>query len=151
MRIWVDADGCPEPIKEIVIRAALRVQSPVSFVANRAVRFAPDPLLTMVVVSRGPDVADAYIVDNVGPGDVVVTSDVPLSALVVPKGAVVINAKGEVLDQKNIGEKSAMRDLLHGLRSTGQITGGGPGTFDNKMRQQFANALDRHLARHDRA
>ena len=144
MRLWIDADACPQAIREIVFRASRRLELPVVFVANRAVAPHRSALISSVQVGKGLDVADAHIAQQVAPGDVVVTADIPLAAKVVAKGAVAIDPRGDVLTEENIGERLALRDLLQGLRSGGMVTGG-PAPFSNSDRQRFANALDRLL------
>jgi len=149
-RIWVDADACPVPIKEIVYRAAERVGIEAVFVANRDLRVPRSPLLRTVRVSGGFDVADRYIAERVVPGDVVVTADVPLAAQVVARGATALDPRGDTITEDNVGERLATRDLLERLRETGMV-GGGPPPLGKSDRQAFASALDRLLARRTRA
>ena len=144
MRIWIDADACPQAIREIVFRASKRLSLPVIFVANRAVAPHRSALITSVQVGKGLDAADAHIAEAVVPGDIVVTADIPLAAKVVGKGAAAIDPRGDVFSQENIGERLALRDLLQGLRAGGMVTGG-PAPFSNSDRQRFANAFDRLL------
>lgn len=146
MRIWVDADACPKVIKEILFRAAERAAVETVLVANQPLRVPPSRYLRTLQVAAGFDVADHRIVAELVPGDLVVTADVPLAALVVKKGATALNPRGELYTDANIGERLAMRNLLDELRGAGQVTGG-PAPFDPRDRQAFANQLDRLLAR----
>lgn len=144
MKLWIDADACPKPVREIVLRASERRRVPVTFVANK---FIPVPKLAWVdsvQVPKGMDVADAYIVEHLSPQDLVVTQDVPLAAEVVEKGAEAISPRGVTWTAKNIREKLSVRDFFTEVRESGVITGG-PKPFDNKAKQAFANALDRWL------
>lgn len=144
MKLWIDADACPKPVREIVLRASERRRVPVTFVANK---FIPVPKLAWVdsvQVPKGMDVADAYIVEHLSPQDLVVTQDVPLAAEVVEKGAEAISPRGVTWTAKNIREKLSVRDFFTEVRESGIITGG-PKPFDNKAKQAFGNALDRWL------
>ncbi|MEE2960931.1 MAG: YaiI/YqxD family protein [Myxococcota bacterium] len=144
MKIWIDADACPKPVKEIVLRASERRQVPVTFVANQ---FIPTPnvdWITSVQVPQGMDVADNYIVQHLSPEDLVVTQDVPLAAEVVEKGAMAISNHGVTWTEENVREKLSLRDFFTEAREAGIMTGG-PTPYDNKAKQAFANALDRWL------
>ena len=144
MRIWVDADACPGPIKEILFRAAERLALPVTLVANQPLRTPPSRYVTAVQVPRGFDVADNHIVQALRPGDLVITADIPLAAEALDKGADALNPRGERYTTDNIRERLVMRDFLETMRSTGQVTGGPP-PLSQGDRQAFANALDRLL------
>ncbi|PYQ12932.1 MAG: YaiI/YqxD family protein [Acidobacteria bacterium] len=144
MQIWMDADACPQAIRDIVFRASRRLQVPVTFVANRAIAPHPSPLITSVRVGKELDAADAHIALWVEQGDIVITADIPLAAKVVVKGAVAIDPRGDVHTEENVGERLSVRNLLQGLRAEGLVTGG-PAQFSNSDRQRFANALDRLL------
>jgi uncharacterized protein YaiI (UPF0178 family) len=146
MHIWVDADACPAAIKEILYRAAQRVGVPLTLVANQPLQTPPSQLIRSVQVRRGFDVADKQIAEQVQPGDLVITADIPLAAEVIEKGAEAINPRGEHYTAENIRERLALRDLMAGLRDAGEVTGG-PSPFGPSDRQAFANALDRLLAR----
>ena len=145
MIIWVDADACPRVIKDILYRAAERVQVELVLVANRPLHTPPSRFIRSTRVGAGFDVADRYIADTVQPGDLVITADIPLAADVVDKEAIALNPRGELYTEENIRERLAMRDLMDQLRSTGMETGGPP-EFSKKDRMAFANALDRILA-----
>ncbi len=146
MHIWVDADACPKVIKEILFRAALRVQVPVTLVANRLLSTPPSPLIKSVQVPAGFDVADNAIVEQVQAGDVVITADIPLAAAVIKKEAHAINPRGELYTKENIGQRLSMRNFMDELRGSGEMTGG-PAAFSQRDRQSFANTLDRLLAK----
>ncbi|EXI76067.1 MAG TPA: YaiI/YqxD family protein [Candidatus Accumulibacter phosphatis] len=145
MKIWVDADACPAAIKDILYRAANRVQIPLTLIANQMLRPPPSPWIRALQVPAGFDVADRRIVDEVVAGDLVVTADVPLAAQVIAKGASVLEPRGDLLDAGNIDERLGLRNFLEGLRSSGVDTGG-PAAFSAGDRQAFANRLDRLLA-----
>ncbi|RME21259.1 MAG: YaiI/YqxD family protein [Deltaproteobacteria bacterium] len=145
--IWIDADGIPGAVKEIVFRAARRLRLPVVLVANRWQQIPPGhPTVRQVVVGKGLDVADDAIVERCKAGDIVITGDVPLAAQVVDKGAVVLQHRGELLDASNVRQRLAMRDFMEELRAGGTMTGGPP-PFGRADRQSFADALDRLLTR----
>ena len=145
MTIWVDADACPRVIKEILYRAAERVEVELILVANRPLHTPPSRFIRSTRVGAGFDVADRHIADAVQPGDLVITADIPLAADVVEKEGIALNPRGELYNADNIKERLAMRDLMDQLRSTGMETGGPP-EFSKKDRMAFANALDRILA-----
>ncbi len=147
MRICVDADGFPNAAKDIVIRAAIRLQVPLVFVANKKVRYEPSAVLSSVIVPEGPDLADDRIVELAQPGDLVVTADIPLADRVVAKGACALNPRGKLYTESNIKERLALRDLMNELRDGGMTTGG-PSVFSKKDCQAFANQLDSFLIRH---
>jgi hypothetical protein len=145
MHIWVDADACPRVIKEILYRAADRLQVQVTLVANQHLRTPPSPYVDAVRVARGFDVADGEIVERVQRDDLVITADIPLAALVVERGGHVIDPRGERLDADNIQERLTVRNFMDELRSSGVDTGGPP-AIGHKDRQAFANQLDRFLS-----
>ncbi len=147
MQIWVDADACPNIIKDILFRAAERVQIPLTLVANHFLRTPPSPLIKSIQVPAGFDVADNYIAEQSHRGDLVITADIPLAAAVVEKGVHALNPRGEFYTEDNIRERLNIRDFMEELRSTGQISGGPP-SISQTERRQFANELDRFLARH---
>lgn len=146
MRIWVDADGCPGAIREILFRAARREGIETTFVANRDVRLPRSPYLRSMQVPRGFDVADARIASAVAAGDLVITADIPLAADVVARGAVALDPRGELYTEDNVKERLAMRDAMDQLRSAGVVTGG-PAALSHSDRATFANRLDTLLAR----
>ncbi len=145
MRIWVDADACPNVIKDILFRAAGRAQVTLTLVANQPIRTPPSQFIKALQVPAGFDVADDKIVELVEAGDLVITADIPLAAGVVEKGGHALDPRGEFYTKDNIKERLAVRKLMDELRSSG-IDTGGPATFNNADRQAFANKLDRFLA-----
>ena len=147
MRIWVDADAAPRDVKDIVVRAALRLEVPTLLVANQRLQTpANNPFVSSVVVAGGPDVADDHIVEHAEPGDLAITADIPLAARLVEKGVCALDPRGEEYSESNIGERLSIRDFMDQLRSTGVETGG-PAAFGQKEKQHFANAFDRLLTR----
>ncbi|MDQ3208592.1 MAG: YaiI/YqxD family protein [Gemmatimonadota bacterium] len=147
MKIWVDADAAPREVKELVFRAAKRLQVETILVANQRLQPpAGNPLVTAVRVDGGPDVADQYIAEHAELGDLVVTQDIPLAALLVPRQIVVLDPRGEEHTAETIGERLSIRDFMDRVRLAGGVTGGPP-PFDARARQAFAGALDRALTR----
>ena len=144
MKIWVDADACPGDIKEIIIKAAHKRCIETIFVSNKIISLPDSPYLSYVKVAQGADVADAYIAERAENKDLVITQDIPLAAILVPKGAVVISVHGVLFTESNIRERLSVRNFMSELRDTGVITGG-PKTFGNKDKQKFANTFDREL------
>jgi uncharacterized protein len=149
MKIWVDADACPNAIKAILFRAAERLHIDTVLVANHHVRVPPSPYLSSVQVPGGFDVADNAIVANMAPGDLVVTADVPLAAEVVKLGATALNPRGTLYDKENVHDLLARRNLSEQLRESGAITSSASALGRTDL-QAFANQLDRYLtARRD--
>jgi uncharacterized protein YaiI (UPF0178 family) len=146
MNIWVDADACPLVIKEILFRAAERTGVLVTLIANQSVRIPSSPVVKMLQVARGFDVADAEIVRRVSAGDLVVTSDIPLAAEVIDKGACALSPRGELFTKDNIGSRLNMRDFLDTMRASG-IDTGGPPALSQSDRKAFAGHLDRLLSK----
>ncbi|QCR35376.1 YaiI/YqxD family protein [Nissabacter sp. SGAir0207] len=144
MAIWVDADACPNVIKEVLFRAADRTGTLVTLVANQSIRTPPSRFLRTLRVPAGFDVADNEIVKRVEAGDLVVTSDIPLAAEVIEKGAVALNPRGERYTPDTIRERLNMRDFMDTMRASGVQTGGPP-ALNQRDRQQFANELDKWL------
>lgn len=144
--IWVDADACPGPIKEILFRAAERARVPVTLVANQWLRTPASRLVRAIQVQGGFDAADDFIAEHAGRGDLVVTQDIPLASRVLAKGAEAVNPRGERYTADSIAERLSMRDFMEDLRGAGVQTGG-PSPFHARDRQAFANQLDSWLAR----
>ncbi len=144
--IWVDADACPNAIKETLFKAANRKEIPLILVANHFLKVPPSPWIKSIQVESGFDVADDYIVAEVNKDDLVITSDIPLAAELIEKGAQVITARGDIFDKTNIKQKLNMRDFMDTMRSSGEHSGG-QAAMNAKDKQTFANALDRYLAR----
>jgi len=146
MRIWVDADACPGAVKEIVMRAAEKRRVQALFVADRWVPLPASPFLAYVSVPPGPDSADQHIAEAAAPGDVAVTQDIPLAAILVKKGVDAIDPRGTVHTPETIGERLSMRNFMSDLRGAGVETGG-PAPFGPKDRQRFAEGFDRVLTK----
>jgi uncharacterized protein YaiI (UPF0178 family) len=147
VRIWIDADAAPRDVKELVFRSAKRLNIETILVANQRLQTPPgNPLVSAVWVDGGADVADQYIASHAAAGDLVVTQDVPLAALLVPRQVVVLDPRGEEHTTETIGERLSMRDIMEKARSAGAITGGPP-PYDGRAKQAFAAALDRVLSR----
>ena len=146
MHIWVDADACPGAIKEILYRAAERLQIPMTLVANQPLRTPPSRLIRTLQVLRGFDVADNEIARRVQPGDLVITADIPLASDAIDRGAHVLDPRGELYTPDNIRERLQMRNFMDGLRASGVQTGG-PAALDQADRKRFADQLDRLLRR----
>ncbi|MBV1914834.1 MAG: YaiI/YqxD family protein [Pseudomonadales bacterium] len=146
MQIWVDGDACPNVIKAILFKAAEREQILLTLVANQFIQTPPSQLIKSVQVPAGFDVADDHIVQQMQAGDLVITADIPLAAEVVEKQGHALNPRGEFYSKENIRQRLAMRDLMEELRGAGQVTGG-PATMSQADRREFANKLDRFLAR----
>lgn len=147
LTLWIDADAAPGDVKDIVARAALRLELPVMLVSNQRLQTpANNPFVTAVRVAGGPDVADDHIAEQSAPGDLAVTADIPLAARLVEKGVVTLDPRGEEYTRENIGERLSIRDFMDGLRSTGVQTGG-PNAWGRKEKQAFAAAFDRALTR----
>ncbi|HEX5363228.1 MAG TPA: YaiI/YqxD family protein [Gallionella sp.] len=144
MQIWVDADACPKVIKEILFRAAERRQIPLTLVANKLLHCPPSGVIRAMQVPAGFDVADSRIVELTEAGDLVITADIPLAALVIAKGGHALNPRGELYTQDTIQERLTMRNFMENLRSSGVETGG-PSTLSQSDRQAFANQLDKFL------
>ena len=146
MQIWVDADACPAVIKDILFRAADRVKIATILVANQGLTVPRSPNIRTIRVQSGFDEADKYIAEHVGAGDLVITADIPLAALVVEQGALAINPRGDLYTENNIRQRLSMRDFMEELRGTGVQTGG-PAPINQTDRKRFANELDRILTR----
>ena len=148
MKIWVDADACPVVIKDILFKAANRTGVQLTLVANQAMNTPSSPNITAVQVPQGFDVADDEIVKRVTAGDLVITSDIPLAAEVIEKGAYALSPRGELHTKENIGAKLNMRDFMDTMRSSGVEMSGGPAAFSQRDKQEFANNLDRFLTKY---
>lgn len=144
MKIYVDADACPNPIKDNLFRTAQRTQINTILVANQRFSIPRSPYLTFKVVSHGFDEADKWIVDRCNSGDIVISQDIPLAAEAIEKGAVVISPKGILFTKDNIKQRLSMRNFMEELRGAGENIGG-PAAFNQADRRNFANQLDRLL------
>jgi len=141
--IWVDADACPVPIKETLFKAAERTGLKVTLIANHPMRVPPGDHIHFIQVPQGFDVADHRLVQEVVPGDLVVTQDIPLAAELVELGAEVVSPRGEVYSPETIKARLTMRDFMETLRASG-VQSEGPAPLSNKDRQKFAAVLDRY-------
>ena len=144
--IWVDADACPVVIKDILFRAAERTGLQLTLVANQPIKVPRRDNIRAVQVPKGFDVADNEIVQRASAGDLVITSDIPLAAEVIAKGALALSHRGEMYTADNIGARLNMRDFLDTMRASGADSGGAP-PLSQSDRMEFANRLDRWLAR----
>jgi len=146
MSIWVDADACPVVMRDILFKAARRTGITLTLVANQHIKTPPGPNIRAVQVPQGFDVADNHIAQGVEAGDLVITGDIPLAAEVIEKGAQALNPRGEMYSTDTIRQKLNMRDFMETMRSSGVQTGGPP-PMSNKDKANFANHLDRYLAK----
>jgi uncharacterized protein YaiI (UPF0178 family) len=146
MTIWIDADAAPRDVKEIVYRAAKRLEIPTVLVANQRLSTPLNNLFVSAVLVRGgPDVADQHIADEASAGDVAVTADIPLAAILVEKGLIVLDPRGEQYSEENVRERLSIRDFMDSLRGSGVDTGG-PKPYGEREKRAFAAGLDRVLA-----
>ena len=147
MKIWIDADAAPREVKELVFRAAKRLDIKTVLVANQRMQ-TPVGIaqVSAVVVEGGPDVADRYIAEHAETGDLVITQDIPLAAILVPRQVTVLDVRGDEHTAETIGERLSIRDFMESVRNVGGTTGGPP-PYDARAKQAFASALDRVLTR----
>lgn len=146
IQIWVDADACPKAIKEILFRAAERLRVPLVLVANQPLKIPSSQVIKAIQVASGFDIADQYIVQNMGAGDLIITADIPLAAEVIKRDGFALNPRGELYTEENIRERLSMRNFMDGLRNSGMLTGG-PAGFNQSHRQAFSNQLDKLLTK----
>jgi uncharacterized protein YaiI (UPF0178 family) len=144
MKIWIDADACPVVIKEILFRAAERTGVHLTLVANQRIDVPRSRLIKSIQVASGYDAADNEIVKRINPGDLVITSDIPLAAEIIEKQAIALSPRGELYTADNIKNRLTMRDFMDSLRSSG-IDTGGPPPLNQGDRKAFADQLDRIL------
>ncbi len=149
MKIFVDADACPNGVKTILYRAAKRLSLEVTLVANRYLQVPPSKFIKTIRVEAGMDVADEKIVALVESGDLVITADIPLASNTIKKGGFAINPRGELYTEENVGSHLSIRNAMTELRESGVDTGG-PKAFSPKDAQAFANQLDRFITQHRR-
>lgn len=147
MKIWIDADACPKPVKEIVFRAAERRAIETILVANQHIRVPPSRYIRAIQVSGGFDVADDHIAAQAEPGDLAITADIPLAAALVEKKVHVLSPRGQAFTDSNVRQQLAMRDFMDTMRGSGVQMSGGPPAYSERDKQEFANALDRLLTR----
>lgn len=146
MNIWVDADACPVVIKEILFRAAQRKKIMTTLIANKLLRVPASPYIRALQVPAGFDMADNRIVQEVQPGDLVITADIPLAAQVIERGGLALNPRGEFYTTDNIRQRLTMRNFMEELRSNG-VDISGSSSFSQSDRQAFAAQLDRYLSK----
>ena len=147
-KIYVDADACP--VKAEVEKTATRHKIPVFIVSNGGIRPSQNPIITTVVVDQGADVADQWIADHCGTGDIVITSDIPLAARAIERGSLVVKPNGEILTSKNIGPVLAARDLMSDIRSADPFFQGRSKAFSKSDRSRFLDALERVIRQSQR-
>ena len=148
MKIWIDADACPVAIKEILFRAAERTGILLTLVANQRIDVPRSRLIKSIQVASGFDAADNEIVKRINPGDLVITSDIPLAAEIIEKQAIALSPRGELYTADNIKNRLTMRDFMDSLRSSG-IDTGGPPPLNQGDRKAFADQLDKLLSKRD--
>lgn len=146
MKIWVDADACPGSIKELIIRAAVRLKIPSIFVANKYISLPESVYLSTIRIGIEPEAVDEYIAEHAAAGDLAVTQDIPLAAVLVPKGVIVISTRGELFTEENIRERLSIRNFMQDLREAGGITPG-PKQFGQRDKQRFSDTFDRELTK----
>ena len=146
MRVWIDADACPRAAKDQLVKFALKRRFEVLLVAGQAQIKPAYSCVRLIVVPSGPDAADDYLVEHALPGELVICSDVPLADRLVKKGVAALDPRGREFDERNMGDKLAVRNLFTELREQGQVGGGQP-PYGERDKQAFANALDRILTR----
>ena len=146
MKIYVDADSCPQAVREIIGRAAVRRGVAAVFAANHSIPIPEDDLITMVIVEKGEGMADLFIVGSAQENDLVITRDIPLAADLVEKKVVVINDRGDIFTPENIRERLSLRDLMKDFRESGIMTENHR-SFGRRETRAFAAAFDRELTR----
>ena len=144
VEIYVDADACP--VKDETVSVAARHNLKTYMVCDGGIRPYPSPMVELVIVAQGADAADDWIADNINASDVCVTNDIPLAARCLEKGALAIKPNGEPFTESSIGMALANRELMQGLRETGQITGG-PRPYSKNDRSAFLNTLETTVQR----
>lgn len=146
MHIWVDADACPNPVKEVLFKAAKRTETNLTLVANQYISHPRSPFINAVQVSSGFDEADNMIVEQASDGDIAVTADIPLAADLIAKGVQAINPRGELYTTESVRQRLNIRDFMEEMRASGVQTGGHK-AFGPQEKQAFANQLDKLLAK----
>ena len=150
LRVWVDADACPKAAKEQLIKFALKRKFEVVLIAGQSQIKPAFACVRLIVVPSGPDAADDYLVEHAKPGELVICSDVPLADRLVKKGVAALDPRGREFDERNMGDRLAVRNLFTDLREQGQASGG-QAAYGERDRQAFANTLDRLLTQLARA
>lgn len=146
IQIWIDGDACPNMIKDLLFRAAIRTKTPLTLVANHNISIPASPFIKKHQVSAGFDVADRYIVDHLLPGDLVITADIPLADAVIKQQGLALNPRGEFYTENNIKQHLDLRNFHDSLRNCNLLSGG-PAKICQKEIRDFANCLDKFLAK----
>lgn len=146
MKIWVDADACPNTIKDVLFRAAKRTETTLVLVANAVLSTPGSRFISSIRVDQGFDRADDYIVQHMSTNDLVITADIPLAAHVVANKGIALNPRGEIYTENNIKQRLGLRDMRENIRGSG-VNVGGPPAFSVKEKTAFANALDKILSK----
>ena len=146
MKIYVDADSCPKPIKKILFRLAHRTGIIILFVANKAIIAPRLTNIKTIEVGKGIDKADEYILEKISPNDLIITSDIPLAADAITKGASALDHRGELFTEENVRQRLNLRDFMSTMRASGAHIAGGT-SFSNSNRVEFSNAVDRFVAK----
>ncbi|MFP5427434.1 MAG: YaiI/YqxD family protein [Gammaproteobacteria bacterium] len=150
MRIWIDADACPKQAKDLIVKFALKRKLEVVMVAGQVQIKPAFACVRLIVVPSGPDAADDYLVENAVPGELVICSDIPLADRLIKKGVAALDPRGREFDERNMGDRLAVRNLFTELREQGQVSGG-QAPYGEREKQEFANSLDRILTRLSKA
>ena len=145
MKIYVDADACPKPIKKILFRLANRTGISVVFVANRPITTPRLANIKTIEVGPGIDKADDYILERISPSDLIITADIPLAAEAIAKGASALDPRGELYTAENVRERLNIRDFMSTMRASGMYSSGGA-SFSQSNQINFSNAIDRYVA-----
>ena len=145
MKIYVDADACPKPIKKILFRLANRTGISVVFVANRPITTPRLANIKTIEVGPGIDKADDYILERISSNDLIITADIPLAAEAIAKGASALDPRGELYTAENVRERLNIRDFMSTMRASGMHSSGGA-SFSQSNQINFSNAIDRYVA-----
>ena len=148
MKIYVDADSCPKPIRKILFRLAHRTGIIISFVANKAIIAPRLTNIKTIQVGKGIDKADEYILEKISPNDLIITSDIPLGADAIKKSASALDPRGVLFTEENVSQRLNLRDFMSTMRASGVYTVGGT-SFSNSNRADFSNAIDRYVAQNN--
>jgi uncharacterized protein YaiI (UPF0178 family) len=143
MKIFVDADSCPKPVRDIILRAAKRTAGAV-FAANRPIPGIGNSEMRVCAPKDGA--ADDAIAESAGPGDIVVTRDVPLAARALKTGAAVLDDRGRIYTAENIGERLSLRNFTVGLAENG-MDFNREASYGKRELKAFADSLDRLITR----
>ena len=145
MAIWIDGDACPREVKDIVFRAGIKQQHQINFIANSYHRLPSSPWIKTYQVNKEPDAADLHIIEHIAPGDLLITSDIPLASEALKNGAKVISPRGDKFSEENIASKLATRDLMEELRQSGEVRSGPP-AFSPQDKKKFADLFSAYMS-----